>query len=137
MVYLYICKKTHLFVERVEEDSSLNSLSKTHLISQDGICALSPRKTQPVQSLQLVWVKCAARRVQIIRLPIKLYSGLKVRDRKNISSLTVKTYSYIFFGFKTMFSNNLLASLIIILMVTLEITENYRKKGAMVCICIE
>lgn len=125
-MHLQYFLETHLFVERVEEDSSLNRLSETHFICQDGVCSLSPRKTQPVQSLKLVRVKRAASRVQIIRLPIKLYSGLKVIDRKKnivsqkrMNAFPLKLYqSYC----------TVVVLLIIILMFTLERIGNYRTK---------
>ena len=47
----------YLFEEWVKEDDGLDGLAEAHLISQDGVCALSPGKPKPVQTLQLVQVQ--------------------------------------------------------------------------------
>lgn len=87
-VHLYnitqILTTTHLLIERVEEDGSLDRLSQTHLVSQDGVGALSPGEPQPVESLQLVGVQRSPCAVQVLWLTVKLYSRLERREKEQI-----------------------------------------------------
>lgn len=68
----------YLFIERVEKHYCLYCLSETHLISQDGICSLSPGEPQPVQTLQLVWVQCSPSGVNVPWLVLKLDGWLVI-----------------------------------------------------------
>lgn len=81
-------RATNLFVERVEEDGGLDCLSQTHLVSQDGVGALSPGEPQPVESLQLVGVQRPPGAVQVLRLTLELYSrlGTEKRDDRFVST---------------------------------------------------
>lgn len=76
-------RATHLFIQRVEEDGGLDRLSQTHLVSQDGVRALSPGESQPVESLQLVGVQRPPCAVQVLRLTLKLYSRLGTEKRED------------------------------------------------------
>lgn len=71
----------HLLVQGVEEDDGLHRLAQPHLVGQDCVGALGPGEAQPVEALQLVWVKCAARGVNIPGLLVKLDCGLQGRQR--------------------------------------------------------
>lgn len=73
---------SHLFIQRVEENSRLDRLSQTHLISQDGVGALSPGEPQPVKTLQLVWVQRPPGAVQVVWLTIKFNGRLQPEVRK-------------------------------------------------------
>lgn len=57
-----------LLVERVEECNGLDGFTKTHLVSKDGVYALTPRVTQPVQTLQLIRMQQHAGRLYKVRL---------------------------------------------------------------------
>lgn len=67
----------YLLKQRVEEYNGLDGLAQAHLICQDGVCALSPRKPQPVQTLQLVQMQRAARRRDKVRLLLVFYGRLE------------------------------------------------------------
>lgn len=73
-------KTSYLLIQRVEEYGSLYSLAQTHLVSQDGVGALSPREPQPVQPLQLVGMQGATGGLQVLWLPIKLDGRLENRE---------------------------------------------------------
>lgn len=76
-LYKQYLTATHLFIERVKEDGSLDRLSQTHLVGQDGVGALSPGEPQPVETLQLVGMQRTARAVQVLRLTLELYRRLR------------------------------------------------------------
>lgn len=90
-------RSNYLFIEWVEENSRLDSFSQTHLICKDCVSALSPGESQPIQTFKLVGMECAPCAVQVLWLTIKLYSGLKNREKleDNIShrSMSFKTFS--------------------------------------------
>lgn len=57
-----------LLVERIEECNGLYGFTQTHLVSKDGVYALTPRITQPVQTLQLIRMQQHAGRLYEVRL---------------------------------------------------------------------
>lgn len=57
-----------LLVERVEECNGLDGFTETHLVGKDGVYALTPRVTQPVQTLQLIRMQQHAGRLYKVRL---------------------------------------------------------------------
>ena len=73
---------THLFIQRVEEDSGLDRLSQTHFIGQDSVGALSPGEAQPVEALQLVGMQRSPGAVQVLRLTLELYGRLQTEIRE-------------------------------------------------------
>lgn len=71
----------HLFIERVKEHDCLHRLPEAHLVSQDGVGALSPGEPQPVQTLQLVRVQRPPSSVDVPRLVFELDGGLGSQAR--------------------------------------------------------
>lgn len=71
---------SHLFIQRVQEHSCLHSLSQTHFISQDRICALGPREAQPVQSFQLVGMQGAPCYIEVLWLPVIFHCWLQWKE---------------------------------------------------------
>ena len=70
-------ERTDLFEEGVEEGDGLNGLAETHLVGEDGVGVMAPGVAQPVETLQLVLVERAARRVDVLRLLRVLLCQLK------------------------------------------------------------
>lgn len=72
----------HLLEERVEKDNGLDGFSEAHLISQNGIGALSPGEAKPVETLQLVQVQRPARQRDKVRLLLILDCRLQKTNRR-------------------------------------------------------
>ena len=51
--------KIYLIVENGQKGNSLYGLAESHLVGQDGVGALTPGETQPVEAFQLIGVKFA------------------------------------------------------------------------------
>lgn len=86
---------SHLFIQRVEENSRLHRLSQTHLIGQDGVGALSPGEPQPVKTLQLVGVQRPPGAVQVVWLTIKFNGRLQPEVRKRFRTRVQNGFSVV------------------------------------------
>ena len=69
--------RMYLFDECVEETDGLDGFSQTHLVSENGVGALSPGEPEPVETLELVGVEGASRHCDVIRLFIIFLLGLR------------------------------------------------------------
>jgi len=82
----------YLFPQSIQESYCLNGLSQAHFISQYGICALRPRETQPVQSLQLIRMQFPTVNAQILGLLFQLFS-----QKRFLGSIVSLRFTILFF----------------------------------------
>lgn len=129
---------TYLFVKWVEKDYRLHSLSQAHFIGEDGVCALSPRKPQPVQTLQLVRVQCPSSGIYVPRLMLKLDGWLMMWESKMycdafcFHSLTIKHYDKHILIFSAYINDGSIRRNFPFWMVLFEFLYFFRHQGALV-----